>query len=516
MLSKDMNRRDFLKYSALTLSPVVVKFAHDHSQPEVASNFEIEILSDAAVGHVLRNSHQYARGEDQNTEYLIVGGGIAGLSAAYQLRDHDFMLCELSERLGGSSSANTHRDQYFTQGAHYDLAYPAYYGKELLQTLFELDVIDFDTATNSWQFVDHHLTIAPEQESITFHDGTFRKDVLPEGNLKAQFEQLLRPFVGQMPMPTTQIAVEHHHLNTLTFYDYLQQHLTLDAEFLQAIDYAMIDDWGAPSTVVSALAGIHYYTCRPYFDRNPILLSPPQGNAYFAQRFISRLPQERLRPQQLIRSIQPNDTGFDVEVVDIKAERQYRVQTRKIVYAAHKHGLKYIYPAGYARFRDTHYSPWLVLNLVLNQTTTQKAYWQNEYVSGERAFLGFVDSAAQFQPRTTRRTLTAYYCFEPEQRQELLHMDENAPALVERTIQYIEQVLKQPIRPHIEKAYIKVMGHGMPIPKPGFLFTKPNHDALETGIAYAGVDTGRLPLFFEAADSGLQAACCLLQEKKLG
>lgn len=501
-----MNRRDFLKYSALTLSPVVVKFAYDQSQPTVANDFDIEILSDAAVGHILRASQQYPKGAKQSTEYLIVGGGIAGLSAAYQLRDRDFRLCELSERLGGSSSANTHRDQYFAQGAHYDLAYPAYYGQELLQTLFELDVIDFDAGTQSWQFVDHHLTILPERATITFHEGAFRSDVLPDGPLKTQFEQLLRPFVGQMPMPTTQIDPTHHHLNTLTFHAYLQQHLSLDQDFLNAIDYAMIDDWGAPSTVVSALAGVHYYTCRPYFDRDPSLLSPPQGNAYFAQRFISRLPQERLQTQQLIRSIQPNKAGFEVTVVDVKQNTQYQLQTQKIVYAAHKHGLKYIYPAGYERFRETTYSPWLVLNLVLNQATTQKTYWQNEYLSGERAFLGFVDSAAQFQPRTTRRTLTAYYCFEPHQRNELLHIDQTAPALVERTIQYIEQVLQQPIRPQIEKAYIKVMGHAMPIPKPGFLLTDPNWDAPQTGIAYAGVDTGRLPLFFEAADSGLQAA----------
>lgn len=511
-----MNRRDFLKYSALTLSPVVIKFAHDYSQPGAANHFDIEILSDAAVGHILRESQHYPQGTKQTTDYLIVGGGIAGLSAAYQLRDCDFRLCELSERLGGSSSANTHRDQYFAQGAHYDLAYPAYYGQELLQTLFDLDIIDFDTITQSWQFVDHHLTIPPEQESITFNEGTFRSDVLPEGTLKAQFEQLLRPFVGHMPMPTTQIASTYHHLNTLTFHDYLQQHLTLDQAFLNAIDYAMIDDWGAPSTVVSALAGVHYYTCRPYFDRDPSLLSPPQGNAYFAQRFISRLPQERLHTQQLIRSIQPNAAGFEVTVVDVKQNSQYQLQTRNIVYAAHKHGLKYIYPAGYARFRETAYSPWLVLNLVLNQTTNQKTHWQNEYLSGERSFLGFVDSAAQFQPRTTRRTLTAYYCFEPQQRQELLDIDQTAPALVERTIQYIEQVLKQPIRPNIEKAYIKVMGHAMPIPKPGFLLTNPNVDALQTGIAYAGVDTGRLPLFFEAADSGLQAARLLRSAQEMG
>ena len=88
----------------------------------------------------------------------------------------------------------------------------------------------------------------------------------------------------------------------------------------------------------------------------------------------------------------------------------------------------------------------------------------------------------------------------------MLHLEEHAPTLVERTIQYLEEVLKESLRPQIEKVYLKAMGHAMPIPIPYFLLQNPNRAAAQTGIAYAGVDSGRLPLFFEAADSGLQAA----------
>jgi hypothetical protein len=43
-----------------------------------------------------------------------------------------------------------------------------------------------------------------------------------------------------------------------------------------------------------------------------------------------------------------------------------------------------------------------------------------------------------------------------------------------------------------------------------------NKEATITGIAFAGVDGGRLPLFFEAADSGLQAAKILQQKMTKG
>lgn len=506
-----MNRRDFMKFGALALSPVLIKYLNDWTQGTVENDFEIEILSDAAVGHILRESKDYPAGESLETDYLIVGGGIAGLSAAYELRKEDFLLCELSDYLGGSSSANGHKDQYFSQGAHYDLAYPKYYGKDLLKTLFDLDVIDYNEEKEEWVFVDKQFLIRPDKESQSFYKGVFRADVLPEGKLKVAFEALLRPFVGKMPMPTTSIAAEFHYLNGLTFKAFLEERLDLDEAFIEAIDYAMLDDWGATSDLVSALAGIHYYTCRPYFDGSPELFSPPQGNAYFAQQFIRKTPQERLLTNRLVKKIEKTETGFIVEVIDVKQKVVLKINTKKIIYAGHKHALKYIYPTGHRLFQQNQYAPWLVVNIVLNKAVTKPVYWQNEYLSGEQAFMGFVDSGAQYQPFTTRRTLTAYYCLNPAQRNELLAIEELAPSLVEQSIVAMEEVLQQAIRNDIEKVYVKVMGHAMPIPSPNFLLQNHNVDAATTGIAYAGVDAGHLPLFFEAADSGLQAARLLLE-----
>lgn len=507
-----MNRRDFIKFGALTLSPILIKYLNDWTIGTVEHNFDIEILSDAAVGHILRASKTYPWIENKTIDYLVVGGGIAGLAAAYELRKENFLLCELSDYLGGSSSANVYKDQFFGQGAHYDLAYPAYYGKELLDVLYDLDVIDFDRRKDAWGFVDKHFLIQPERKSISFDQGVFRKDVLPEGKSKEEFTGLLASFVGKMPIPTRLIDENFHYLNQLTFKAFLEKKLTLDAAFLAAIDYAMMDDWGASAEQVSALAGIHYYTCRPYFDQTPELFSPPQGNHYFAQKFISKLPQECLLANHLVKQIEETTKGFEVTVIDVKQQKQFKIQTDKIVYAAHKHALKFIYPNGYTLFQKNRYAPWVVVNIILDKPTTENVYWQNEYLSGERAFMGFVDSGAQYQPQTTRRTLTAYYCMEPEQRNKLLQIDKIAPSLVEQTISTIEEVFGNPIRQGIEKVYLKVMGHAMPIPVPNFLLKDPNRTAIETGIAYAGVDSGRLPLFFEAADSGLMAAR-LLQNK---
>jgi hypothetical protein len=44
----------------------------------------------------------------------------------------------------------------------------------------------------------------------------------------------------------------------------------------------------------------------------------------------------------------------------------------------------------------------------------------------------------------------------------------------------------------------------MPIPQPGYLTKK--RTLFKDNLAFADVDTGRLPLMFDALDSGIQAA----------
>lgn len=67
----------------------------------------------------------------------------------------------------------------------------------------------------------------------------------------------------------------------------------------------------------------------------------------------------------------------------------------------------------------------------------------------------------------------------------------------------IEEVLRKKI--DVSAAFINVMGHAMPIPEPGYLFKDANTRS-KSGVLYAGVDNGRLPLLYEAVDSGVMTA----------
>ena len=51
-------------------------------------------------------------------DVVIIGGGIAGLSAAWRLRHRDVLLLEAGDRLGGRMRSDARGDYWLNYGAH--------------------------------------------------------------------------------------------------------------------------------------------------------------------------------------------------------------------------------------------------------------------------------------------------------------------------------------------------------------------------------------------------------------
>jgi protoporphyrinogen oxidase len=495
-----MNRRDFIQISSLSLAALLV----DGCNP--TDDYDIEFKNDMAIGHLVFESHNFPVTRNLQTDFLIAGGGIAGMSAAYQLRNQDFLLFELSDMLGGTSAASRFGDVPVCHGAHYELSYPANYGTEALQMLEALKIIKYDRFSDSWKFADKQYLIPRHKESRTFVHGSFRKDVLPEGQVRTTFTGLVSEFADEMMMPTRLIASQYRYLSDISFLDWLQQRMVTSEEFIEGLDYNMKDDYGAGAQTVSALAGIHYFACRPYFTQPVELFSPPEGNAYFIDKIAVQLPQQNIFKSHVVKKILEHGDGFEVEIIDGKKREITRVQCTRIVYAGNKHALKFIYPNDFQAFEKNDYAPWVVVNFVLRDDSKESAFWQNEFISGDSSFIGFVDSKAQFPKQKTRRVLTAYYCFKPEEREMMSQIEARKLSFINNTIGYLETYLGHSIKKQIEKVFVRQMGHAMPIPKPGYLFHDANDVRSHPNLIYAGVDNGRLPLLFEAIDSGIMAA----------
>ncbi len=463
------------------------------------------------IGHLLRESQNWKKGKSISTKYVIVGGGLAGLAAAYSLRQKDCLLFELGNDVGGTASSLEYDGQWLCQGAHYDLAYPPFYGDEVLKMLEEIGIIYFDALKNIWNFRDKQHLVASDKESQTFYNGRYRNDLLEDGEEYERFKKLVKSFYGQMKMPTRLIDKAFHYLNDLDFKSYLEQEWRkpLSANFLRALNYQMIDDYGGTAEEVSALAGLHYYSCRPYYTSDVELLSPPEGNYYFVKKIMAQLPSNLVKTNHLVRKIIPKGNGFLVEVLDLKRQEVLQIKASRVVYAGNKHAVPYIYSPDKHLFKNLQSIPWAVLNLVLKKSIPkQKVFWQNEILSQDSALMGFVNSLAQSQSDDDKQILTAYFCFKPSERANmaLWHEANGLEPLIKRTIDALSSYFDLDVSLHLDKVFVKLMGHAMPLPAPQYLFNDPNKLRSNKRLIYAGVDTGRLPLLFEALDSGLQAA----------
>lgn len=494
-----MKRRDFIQISSLSLAALLVDGCN------TTREYNVEFLNDMAVGHLAFESNQFPITKNLQTKFLIVGGGIAGMTAAFQLRNRDFLLFELSNLLGGSSAGSNYHDVPLCHGAHYDLSYPSYYGKETLSMLEELKIIDFSEFSNSWNFVDKKYLISKNLESQTFALDTFRKDVLPDGSAKIEFVELMKSFSGKMPMPTRLIDSNLYYLNDITFLEWLKQKISLKQAFIEGLDYHMKDDYGAGTDRVSALAGIHYFACRPYYSKPVELFSPPEGNSYFINKIYDQLPTEHVFTSHLVKRILEKEGRFEVDVVDAVSRDVIKVTCDKIIYAGHKHSLKFIFPKDYHLFYKTQYAPWVVVNIIIKKPWVKEAFWQNEILSGDTSLLGFVDSKAQFSRNEQNRVFTVYFCFKPEEREMMSLIEDRKHVFITQVLSHLEKYFNKSIENQIEKVVIKQMGHAMPIPIQGYLFNDANDLRSNKNLVYAGVDNGRLPLLFEAIDSGISA-----------
>ena len=132
-----MNRRHFVKLSAL--GSVALTGCLDIENKKTVLDFPIYASSNMETGHKIMKAVSIPSTQTLQTETLIIGGGIAGLSAAKTLNNNDFLLMEMDDNLGGSSGATSINGNLFSQGAHYDLSYPDNYGRDGLSLLEDIN-----------------------------------------------------------------------------------------------------------------------------------------------------------------------------------------------------------------------------------------------------------------------------------------------------------------------------------------------------------------------------------------
>ena len=119
-----ITRREFLSAGAGALGlaslPLPAKAALLwNATPEISGSI---VGASSKIGHKLRSGQFPAPTEVIEKDIIIVGGGIAGLSAAWKLKKSgadNFMLLDLEPEVGGNASSGQNAVSAYPWGAHY-------------------------------------------------------------------------------------------------------------------------------------------------------------------------------------------------------------------------------------------------------------------------------------------------------------------------------------------------------------------------------------------------------------
>lgn len=178
------SRRDFIKFvvagSIASGCPIDRALLADPAPTDPSPLIEGEHF---AVCHEVRDGHSFATPDASRTaEIVIIGGGMAGLSAAYFLREKDWLLLEKENHFGGNAYEEDYQGQVFSTGAAYDFrgSFSDQLAKEIGVDMPLVDMPDptIDNRTyvpDTWRSGLEHL---PYKKQVVASFKKFRDDIM--------------------------------------------------------------------------------------------------------------------------------------------------------------------------------------------------------------------------------------------------------------------------------------------------------------------------------------------------
>lgn len=484
-------------------------------------------------------------------ETIVVGGGIAGLSAARELlrRGHDdLLLLEIEPRPGGTAAGDASRSDFTVPvpwGAHYIPA-PTRENPELLALLDEFGAFDG---------VDEHGEPRPREdwsprapESRFWFRGSWYEGLYawpgagPEelAELK-RFEDEIDRWVAwrdaagrrafTLPSDLGSDDPEVRSLDRRDMRSWMRDQGFSSERLSALVDHACRDDYGATIDETSAWAGIFYFAARraaPGRESRPYL-TWPQGNGFVATRLAEPLG-DRLRTDCAVIRIEATaDEPRRYRIGAIDGGRPRCFASRRLIFAAPQFLAPYLIAdlgeaasvagdsegtnAERLTRRDAahsfRYGAWVVANLQLDRPPAEAGFpiaWDN--VIHDSPSLGYLATSYQ---RGIDRGPTVWTWYYPltggvghDARRQLASAGRD---------DWAEIALADLGRPHpdirerVRRIDVMRWGHAMICPVPGFRFSSSRRIGAEAwrGIEFAHSDLSGLPLFEEAFARGSAA-----------
>ncbi len=378
-------------------------------------------------GHRLRDGRFPQPSSTESVGVAIVGGGVAGLSAAWRLAKRgrtDFRVFELEPREGGTSAWGANGTTRYPWGAHY-LPVPgpdAVWVRELLE---EMGVLEGRGADGEPIYGERHLCFDPEER--LFLDGKWREGLFPgdgasEDDLaqSRRFREAMTRHRGMrdssgrrafaIPIEASSRDAELLALDRTTMAAFLDSLGITSKRVRWWVEYACRDDFGCSLATTSAWAGIHYWASR--VEDGP-LLTWPEGNGRLVRAMMERIG-PRVETGRVAVRVVPEDRGVVIDLWDPRTDSVKRVKADHAVLAVPQFVAARIVepwrgsaPEWLPSFT---YSPWMVANVHVDRLPAGEGFetaWDNVIYDSEG--LGYVVATHQLPRSAPGPSVLTYY-----------------------------------------------------------------------------------------------------------
>ncbi|WP_286762843.1 MULTISPECIES: FAD-dependent oxidoreductase [Rhodopirellula] len=503
------------------------------------------------VGHRLRVpiAERFASQTDDISRHascIIVGGGVAGLAAGYELLKSgvdDFLILELESSPGGTSKSTQYTSDSFGSlrapwGAHY-LPLPGTHNKPLRAFLRDCGVLNDDG-----EAAEQMLCRDPEER--VWANGQWQYGLLPMRDATDQdvsqierFQKEMSEFAKQTDasgkrwfvLPTSQASDDPEclALDQLSMTQWMQSREFDSPRLLWLVDHSCRDDYGLRADQTSAWAGIFYFASRMLDPSNSTESAPvltwPEGNCFLVNQLVRKIG-DRIEMDQAVLSMSELDSGtLSLNALNTQTQKRSDVTADSVILAVPQFIACRLLPDSLGEIKQNRiemaqsfqYGSWLVANIVLRDRPKENEpamCWDN--VRYQSASLGYVNAGHQTGRDHGGTVLTWYQALTTDNaaitRTELLNLTwEEAAEVVCSDL----EVMHPDIRNQIETLDVMVWGHAMIQPTIGSRSNPLRAKASEPigNLHFAASDLSGVALFEEAFDHGRRAAQEVAQSK---
>jgi len=518
------SRKDFLK--TLFLGSLMIPFLQYCRKKGKVLLLKIS-GTDHILGHKLWAKDFPAPAEEINIKYLIVGGGISGLSACRafsQNHENDYLLLEMEHHLGGNSSSGKNKFSRFPLGAHY-LPLPNKENTDIIEFLKECEICQGHDE-NGEPILDEYQMTFPQQERLFFKNA-WQNDLVPQNGIsdetRAEFDRFFKmmdefrdkkdikgKYWFAIPVHDSSRENEALQLEKIVFKDWLKKESFASEELLWLLDYSCRDDYGLGIDYVSAWAGIHYFAGRKnnwsqkYKDQ---VFTWPEGNARLARHFFKYTKGKSL-PDHLVFDVKIHDNNVEVLSFDNISKKTRKIVAEKVLLATPQFVNERIF--NNRKAGKFNYVPWLLttITLINDFGGDEELAWDNVIYGSDG--LGYIyDQHQNVEQIMGEKVITYYRSFSTadckKARRKLFNLKEDQlKALVLEDLQKAHPQIEDFI---VEMQFHKI-GHAMIAPVPNQIFENSvkGRQPMDGKIFFAHSDLSGISIFEEAFYQGLRTA----------